>query len=64
MRHLGKGQEGSAALYVDLSTGEIVVVKTYFGIPRNDIPSHLAGDFVEWSAKWQTEIEAGLLLGN
>ena len=64
MRHLGKGMEGSAALYVDVVTGEVVVVKTYTGLIRNGIPAHLAGDFAGLSLQWPVEIEAGLLIGS
>ena len=64
MRELGKGMEGSAALYVDVITGEVVVVKTYTGPMRNKIPMHLDRDSLEFSSKWPVEIEAGLLIGS
>lgn len=35
MRHLGTGNEGSASLYVDVRTGEVVVVKTWTGPLKN-----------------------------
>ncbi|KAK3718829.1 hypothetical protein LTR37_004745 [Vermiconidia calcicola] len=64
MRQLGQGREGSAALYLDLTQREVVVVKTYFGTTRNPIPQALAGDFEDFSWKWQAEIEASMLLGS
>lgn len=64
MRPLGKGMEGSAAFYVDVASGEVVVVKTYTGLIRNKIPDHLLPGFAEFSSRWPVEIEAGLLLGN
>ena len=65
MRYLGKGAEGTASLYVDESSGEVVVVKTYTGIARNPVPDELAEDFPEYVLKknWQAEIEAGLHFG-
>lgn len=42
MRHLGTGNEGSASQYVDISTGEVVVVKTWTG-PLKNIRNHLPG---------------------
>ena len=60
MRHLGAGREGSASLYVDVSTGEVVVVKTYTGVPRNPVPTELAYDFEDYTEMWQVEIEASL----
>ena len=64
MRELGKGMQGSAALYVDVSTGEVVVVKTYNSDGRNHLPAQLADDFARYSSSWPSEIEAGLLLGS
>lgn len=66
MRFLGKGAEGTASLYVDQPTGEVVVVKTYTGIPRNPVPAELVADFPEYATKqnWQAEIEAGLHFGD
>lgn len=65
MDHLSDGNEGSASLYVDVPTGEIVVVKTWTGPLkniRNFIPSPLASPFSSITDKWPSEIEAGLLL--
>ena len=66
MRYLGRGAEGTASLYVDEPTGEVVVVKTYTGIPRNPVPDELAMDFPEHAINknWQAEIEAGLHFGD
>ncbi|KAK5173351.1 uncharacterized protein LTR77_002032 [Saxophila tyrrhenica] len=64
MRQLGKGSEGSAAVYLDVPTGKVVVVKTFHGILSNDIPGPLIPEFEDFGPKWPTEIEASLLLGN
>lgn len=65
LRHLGRGAEGTAGLYLDASTGETVVIKTFENIARNEIPSKfLTSEFAEFTTTWPTEIEAGLLLGN
>jgi serine/threonine protein kinase len=63
MRKLGKGAEGSASLYADFPTGDVVVVKTYTGIPRNPVPAELASDFPDYASQWQVEIEASLHMG-
>ncbi|KAK4493738.1 hypothetical protein PRZ48_014923 [Zasmidium cellare] len=64
VRHLGQGAEGSTSLYVDLSTSEKVVVKTFKNVARNELPpSLLVSDIGNYTATWPTEIEAGLLLG-
>lgn len=62
MRELGSGKEGSAALYVDVPTGDVVVVKTFFSHGQNTVPLDLAGEFSTFSTSWPSEIEAGLLL--
>lgn len=71
MRQLGKGNEGTAALYVDTTDGEVVVVKTFQSrlkngksILRNDLPDALTGDFEGYGPKWPTDIEASLLFGS
>ena len=62
MRPPGKGQEGSADLHVDVTTGELVIVKTYASDGRNEIPSHLVARFEQFTSRWPAKIEAGLLL--
>ena len=67
LRHLGTGNEGSASLYTDVATRSIVVVKTWLGPLkniRNFLPLHLQPTFADFTTKWPTEIEAGLLLGS
>lgn len=71
MRQLGKGNEGTAALYVDTTDGEVVVVKTFQSrlkngksILRNSLPDSLAEDFEGFGEKWPTDIEASLLIGS
>ncbi|SMY21397.1 unnamed protein product [Zymoseptoria tritici ST99CH_1A5] len=61
-RHLGGGQEGSVDLYVDHTSGDIVVVKQMSSVARNQIPVEVSDDFLEVTTSWPTEIEAGLLL--
>lgn len=63
MSHLGTGQEGSVSLYGD-SAGTTVAVKTFARPPRNEIPPELAGDFIQFTTTWPTEIEAGMLLNS
>lgn len=60
---LGKGQEGSIALYKD-DKGVSVAVKTFSLAARNEIPLDLVGDFVEFTTTWPSEIEASLLLSS
>lgn len=65
MRHLGTGNEGSASLYVEVPTGEVVVVKTFTGPLkniRNHVPDSLSIEFEDYIDKWPSEIEASLLL--
>ena len=64
MRELGKGAQGSAALYTDLETGDVVVIKTYQGRGHNPVPDDLAYEMGRVPETWPAEIEAGLLLGD
>ncbi|KXT18306.1 hypothetical protein AC579_973 [Pseudocercospora musae] len=64
LRDLGHGQEGSAALYADLESGDIVVAKTFTTIARNPLPAILAEDFKGVATTWPSEIEAGITLGS
>lgn len=64
LRELGHGQEGSADLYADLESGDIVVAKTFTTIARNPLPAILAEDFEGVATTWPSEIEAGILLSS
>ncbi|KXT00221.1 hypothetical protein AC578_7017 [Pseudocercospora eumusae] len=64
LRHLGHGQEGSAALYADLKSGDVVVAKTFTSIARNPLPAILAEEFKGLATTWPSEIEAGISLSN
>lgn len=61
--HLGSGKEGNVSLYGDRE-GIPVAVKTFSLSSRNDIPLELAGDFIDLTTAWPTEIEAGILLNS
>lgn len=64
LRHLGQGFEGSAALYMDATSGDRVVIKSFTNVARNKIPELLVmSDLGNSTTTWPTEIEAGLLLG-
>lgn len=64
LRHLGQGDEGSAGLYFDTSTGNQVVIKIFRNIARNHLPPKmLISDIGNYTTTWPTEIEAGLLIG-
>lgn len=63
VRPLAKGQEGSAALYLDSDDGDTVVVKTFNAFARNELPAVLSEQFADYTTTWPAEIEASLLLG-
>lgn len=61
----GGGSEDSASVYVDTSTNELVVLKTWVSTLanlRSFIPSGLEVSFNDYTNKWPSEIEANLLL--
>ncbi|KAK4620004.1 hypothetical protein CLAFUW4_11113 [Fulvia fulva] len=64
LRGLGHGQEGSTAVYVDVHTGDEVVVKFFENRARNPIPRAIAHHFQTMTRTWPTEVEAGLLFGS
>jgi len=64
MRHLGQGGEGKTAIYVDTTTDELVVVKTYnYGKRGNAIPERLRPLFSAYTTQWRNEIEASIRFG-
>ncbi|KAK3648350.1 hypothetical protein LTR56_007467 [Elasticomyces elasticus] len=62
IKQLGSGCEGSASQYIDLQTGQLVVVKTFKAASRNPLPVGILADFADITTTWPAEIEAGLLL--
>ncbi|KAF2461775.1 kinase-like domain-containing protein, partial [Lineolata rhizophorae] len=61
-KELGSGCEGTASIYTDQTTGEEVVVKTFFGTGRNAVPDAVGEVFAWRQSMWPAEIPALLLL--
>ncbi|KAM3421280.1 hypothetical protein BST61_g1682 [Cercospora zeina] len=62
IKALASGQEGEAALYSDRTDGSTVVVKVFYSISRNRLPSAMIDIYGNYTTTWPAEIEANLLL--
>ncbi|KAF2209556.1 hypothetical protein CERZMDRAFT_46848 [Cercospora zeae-maydis SCOH1-5] len=62
IKALASGQEGKAALYIDRTDSSTVVVKIFYSISRNRLPSVLIDIYRDYTTTWPAEIEANLLL--
>lgn len=63
IKALASGKEGKAALYHDRTDGSTVVVKIFYSISRNRLPTAIVDTFANFTTMWPAEIEASLLLG-